>query len=229
MSSKLSGYKPEFSDVIRSIIDTVLLDLNVSLPAKVVKYDSATQYADVQIQLLQGFQDGTTDEYAVIPNVPVKHPRANAGAAFIHVPLTIGDDVVLVFSQRSLDNWKSSGGLVDPQDPRKHHITDAYALIGGSAIPDAFTPKNPTAIEIVNGALDFSLFPNGSFSATNPTGEFVDILDQIAVQTGDIANTLSTDTTNTLLGPQPLLHAATYAEIYEELQSLKTMLDSFKV
>jgi hypothetical protein len=41
--------------------------------------------------------------------------------------------------------------------------------------------------------------------------------------------TLSTDTTNTIFGPEPLLNKSTYASIHSQLEELKTMLDSFKV
>jgi hypothetical protein len=225
----LSSYTPEFSDVVRSIVDAVLLDVNFCLPAKIVSYDSKTQYADVEVQLQSKFIDGSLVTHPVIPKVPVKHSRANAGAAFIHMPLQPGDDVTLVFSQRSLDNWKTKGGITDPDDYRKFHFTDAYALIGGSSIPDAFTPNTTDSIEIVNGETSVIVHPDGKFSATNSTAELIDVLDQITEQVSMTNATLSTDTTNTIFGPEPLLNKSTYASIHSQLEELKTMLDSFKV
>ena len=242
----LSGVTPDDGDVIRTIVDSVIMDLNVCLPAKVVSYDSSKQYASVKIQLYQGLGDGTLKEYPVIPNVPVKWPRAAGGKAFIHLPLAAGDDVILVFSQRSLDNWKSQGGMSDPADPRKHHLTDAYALVGGSALPDAFVPKAPDSIELVNGStnvvvhpdgtfeakndgLDFKLHPGGQIEATNQTGELLDILDQITTETQTGFQTLSTDTVNTIFGPTPLNGFAEYTMIANQLQTLLTKLESFKV
>lgn len=157
-----TGVTPDFSDVVRAIIDSVLLDVNICMPAKIEKYNKDTQYADVKIQLYQKFSDGSLVAYPVIPNVPVKHARARAGGAFIHMPLQPGDDVTLVFSQRSLDNWKQSGGMNDPADPRKHHITDAYALVGGSAINDAFKPETVDCIEIVNSLAKTKIHPDGT-------------------------------------------------------------------
>lgn len=229
MSGNISNFKPEFSDVIRATIDTVLMDLNVCLPAKIKTYDKDTQYADVEIQLFTAYIDGTLVPLPVIPNVPVKWPRANGGAAFIHMPLVPGDDVILVFSQRSLDNWKTTGGMSDPNDPRKHHITDAYALVGGSALPDAFTPSTTDSIEIVNGDTQVIVHPGGKFQAINPTGELIDILDQITEQVSMTNETLSEDTVSTIFGPQQLLMFETYATIHEQLEELKTKLDSFKV
>ena len=201
------------SDVIKTHIDAMLIDVNVCLPAKIVSYDSATQYADVQVQLLQGLIDGNTAEYPIIPNVPVKHPRASGGQAFIHMPLQNGDDVILVFSQRSLDNWKTQGGMQDPDDPRKFNIADAYALVGGSALPDAFSPATENAIEIVNGNSALNVFPDGKFQITNGANELITLVQQLV-------QTLSTDTVNTIFGPMQLNAFETYVQIAEKLQTL---------
>lgn len=229
MSNNFSTFSPEFSDVIRSIIDTVLLDVMVCLPGKIVKYNAQTQYADVQIQLLSKYMDGSLKSYPVIPNVPVKHPRANGGKAFIHMPLKPGDDVTLHFSQRSIDNWKTQGGMSDPADPRKHHITDAFASIGGSAIPDAFTPTTDDGIEIVNGDTQMIVKPDGTFEVTNTTAEFVDTLNQITTEVQSVVDKLSVDTVNTIFGPQRLNAFAFYFIEAQKLQLLLNKLESFKV
>lgn len=169
MGGNLSTFKPHFSDVVRAIVDTMMLDMKFCLPAKIVRYDADTQYADVQITLFEKFNDGTLKLPPVIPMVPVRHPRANGGKTRIHIPLVPGDDVTLNFSERSLDNWKSQGTSPtdqttwgsDPADPRKNHITDAYATPGGSSIPDAFTVNDPTAVEIVNSDGVIQILPNG--------------------------------------------------------------------
>lgn len=209
-----SGVTPELGEVIRTVMDSVLMDLCVCLPGKIVKYNSATQYADVQVQLLQEFQDGSTETYPIIPNVPVKHPRAMGGNAFVHMPLTPGDDVVIVFSQRSLDNWKTQGGIVNPDDSRKHHLTDAYALIGGSAIPNAFKPKTKDAIEITNGSASIEVHPDGKFKITNGTNELIDLFDQLLKQ-------LAVDTTNTIFGPMKLNGFTVYQELATKVETLK--------
>jgi hypothetical protein len=199
VAGSLSTFKPHFSDVIRATVDAMLLDMYFTLPAKIVKYNKDTQYADVEIQLYEKFIDGVLDLPPVIPMVPVKHPRANDGKAFIHMPLKPGDDVILVFSQRSLDNWKTQGGPSDPSDPRKHHITDAYALIGGSAIPDAFSPQTDDAIEIVNGTSRTIIHPDGTY---NLYGGNTDDLVQVI---NDFILGVQRALTTTLIGPQPLV------------------------
>lgn len=213
MPGSQNTFTPDHSDLIRMLIDKVLLDMYFGMPAKVVSYDSSTQFADVEIQLYQGFMDGSKKPYPVIPNVPVKHPRANGGAARIHMPIQPGDDVILMFTSRSIDSWKTNGGMTDPGDARKHHLSDCFALIGGSAKADAFDVEDPTAIEVVNEDSKLQVFPDGTFAIKNGTAE---LIEQVQL----LAKTLSTDTTNTIFGPMQLNGFETYTEIAQNVETL---------
>lgn len=164
MRTDYQGVTPELPEVIRTIIDQVMVQMYVCLPAKIVEYDASTQYASVQIQLKKKYENGDVVAQPVIPNVPVKHPRAAGGKTYIHLPIKKDDDVMLVFSQRSLDNWKTQGGMQDPADRRKFHITDAFALIGGSSIPDAFEVNDPDSIEIQNQSGKIQVKPDGTLN-----------------------------------------------------------------
>jgi hypothetical protein len=64
----------------------------------------------------------------VINNVPVIWPRTSLGS--ISFPLTHGDGVLLIFSERSLDEWLSNGGALAPNDPRQFDLSDAIAIPG---------------------------------------------------------------------------------------------------
>src|SRR6185295_14810444 len=52
-----------------------------------------------------------------------------------------GDEVMLVFCDKSIDAWQSEGGEQDPDDARRHHLADAVAYPGlhnnKAAISDA--------------------------------------------------------------------------------------------
>lgn len=227
MASHVGTFNPDFSDVVRTIVDAVLLDLNVCIPGKIVSYDSAKQYADVQIQLYQKVNE-TLVSYPVIPNVPVVHPRANGGKTFIHLPLQPGDDVLLVFSQRSLDAWKTSGGLTDPNDPRKHHITDAFAIPGGSSMADAFTVTDPTAIEITNKDSSIIVLPSGKFKIQNTVNELLDLLVQTLTKQQAFLDTIKSDTTNTIFGPQKLNAFLIYTQLALDVAAIKAKMETLK-
>ena len=70
-----------------------------------------------------------TIAYPTIGDVPVAFPRF--GDWYIHAPLSVGDFVLCLFSDTSLDAYRQAGiaGIpVDPLDIRQHHISDAIAL-----------------------------------------------------------------------------------------------------
>jgi hypothetical protein len=60
--------------------------------------------------------------------VPVIFPRA--GEASLTFPVSPGDACLLLFIERSTDLWKSVGGIVAPNDPRKFDLSDAVAIMG---------------------------------------------------------------------------------------------------
>ncbi len=151
--------RPAFETSIRRYIQGELLDLHVSIPGRVEYYDPSRQWADVQPLLAQVYLDESDQEiivpFPVIPNVPILFPRGNG--FYIHWPLRQGDPVDMICSQRSLDAWKSSDGktILDPLDARHHHLTDAYAIPGGSTAQNAINLPNNT--DLIIGRADGSV------------------------------------------------------------------------
>lgn len=128
----MSERAPTFAEVILRAVELGLARTHVALPAKIEKFDAATQLAAVQPYLKDTWEeeDGTETvmQIPVINNVPVQFP---GGTDFvITFPVAVGDPCWLVFSDRSLEIWKQKGGIVDPVDLRRHHFSDAVALLG---------------------------------------------------------------------------------------------------
>jgi hypothetical protein len=121
---------PELFDIHA---DAVRRSVNVALPGRIEKYDSSEQKADVKPLLkdLVAMRDGEEllEVLPVIPAVPVVFPRA--GGFFITLPVAAGDHVLLLFNDRSIDNFKASlGADTDPDDFRTHDFSDAVAFVG---------------------------------------------------------------------------------------------------
>lgn len=190
---------PTLEEAIKAVLERRLADIHTTIPAKVVKYDKATQKASVKIQLKRKYVSGELVEIPVLPAVPVIFPRANAGQAFIHFNLKPGDDVVLHFAERSIDNWKTQGGMSDPADTRKFNLSDAFATPGGSAFPDAFAPETDNAIEIVNGPTKFLLYDDGKVKVVGGND------DELVKVLYDLVNLIKAAQTATIFGPELLI------------------------
>lgn len=120
---------PSLAEVVREALEARLSEVHVCLPGRVVAVDNAAQTVDVQPAIKSRSRAGdalTVDALPVLPAVPYAVPRA--GLWFVHMPIAIGDHVLLVFAERSLDVWRSLGGVVDPNDIRMHHLSDAIAM-----------------------------------------------------------------------------------------------------
>jgi hypothetical protein len=76
------------------------------------------------------------EEPPVFPGIPVVWPRA--GGYVLTMPLTVGDFVWIMYSERSLAEWRSTGQKSDPVDASRH---DGYAV----CIPGAFPDTTPLA------------------------------------------------------------------------------------
>ena len=86
----------------------------------------------------------------MVTGVPVVFPMGAFGG--VTFPVQVGDTVLLVCSSSSLDAWLAgNGGEVDPQDDRRHDLSDAIAIPGLRATPLP-SGTTDTAATVVNGA-----------------------------------------------------------------------------
>jgi hypothetical protein len=123
---------PILSQVFDAWVDRATRSLMVAKPARVVRWDASLQLIDAQPLTKNSYYDETgvrqTEDWPVVTNVPVCFP--GSGGYGMTFPITIGDMVLLVFSDRSLDGFLATGNSVDPGDGRCHHISDAIAIVG---------------------------------------------------------------------------------------------------
>lgn len=137
---------PTLGAVIETGARTVLAEAHTALPGRVVSYDDDLQRATVEIPVRERRRPDELDgepTYTDMPPVleaPVVHPRG-AGWHFHH-ELQRGDPVLLVIAERSIEEWIATGdAAIDPADPRRFDLSDAYVLPGGAPRPQA-TPAS---------------------------------------------------------------------------------------
>jgi hypothetical protein len=131
---------PSLAQVIQAAVAAGASDLRVACPGVIQRYDATTGLADVKPQVKSSHtnENGAREflELPVVPNVPVVFP--GAGGLRITFPITQGEHCLLIFCDRSIDEWIESGTDTEPNDARTHHLSDAIAIPGLRAKPEAW-------------------------------------------------------------------------------------------
>jgi len=106
-------------------------NLRVSSPAIVKSFDGR-QTVSVQM-VAHGLDDsGQEEPLPLLVDVPVQFPRG--GGFALTFPIKPGDEGLVVFSDRCIDGWFSSGETGVPPDHRQHDLSDAMFIPGISSL-----------------------------------------------------------------------------------------------
>ena len=159
--------------LIESMIQNRLNEVHSALPAKIISYDADKQEAAVQPLINRLYHDDDSEIQPTIAAVPVIFPSAATGS--LTFPIGVGDIVLLIFSEQSLDNWLFSDGKasVDPEDHRRFHYSDAIAIPGLYPFKKAPGGSNTDVVLRFNigtaSENKISLKPNGDIDIDTPT------------------------------------------------------------
>lgn len=167
---------PTFAEVIKQAIEHGQLETRVSMPAEVVSYDHKKQMISARPYFKRKYQDDTVADAPIIYNIPVAFPRA--GDAILAMPIAKGHSVLLVFADRSMEKWLSSGKAGDPEDTRAHHMSDAIAIPGCYPFSNTVALNNNRDIIMKNADLEMRLKPNGHLQVLNSANELIKVLDE---------------------------------------------------
>lgn len=114
--------------ILNSQIDFRLSDIYVTMVAEVTNVSKMNECRiDVQPVVNKKYIDGEILEYPEILSVPVQFPSSSTSA--LTFPINQGDNVLIVFSQKGLDVFKSGATSAhDPIDMRSFDKRDAIAI-----------------------------------------------------------------------------------------------------
>lgn len=229
MSANAIKRNPSLFEIIQMVVDKNLIDLHTSMPAEIVSYDYDRNLAVVQPCIKRKYK--SEEEAVLLPtisNVQVAFPML--GTAHLRLPVAPKMTGNLIFSERSIDGWKVSGGKIDPLDPRRHSLSDAVFYPGLK--PDNNKMESSAAQDSLELKLNGSyveILANGKFKVTNGTEELFDLLVQImGKMITEMTEQGEVDTTNTIFGPQKPVNFANYTTLKNDYMALKTKLESLK-
>jgi len=210
------GQTPTLADLLKTALVRRMEELNCVKVGEVTEYDETERRASVQPLVSRPLADGTWQALPVVVNVPVVFVGGGGGA--LTFPIEPGDLVLLLFSDRSLDEWLSKGGQAEPRDPRTHDLSDGLAIPGLASFADV-TAADADAVRLHHPDCDAKIYGGADKKVAigNDQAELGDLVDQL-LDALIIAKTL------TMLGPQPLDQVATFTTIKADLAKIKGTL-----
>lgn len=113
---------PSWPEILRACQDQLASQVHTSLPGIIQSYSSTTQTCSVQLAVQL---DGVT--VPALDDVHVVWPGGAAG--FLHVPLTAGDTVLVIFTEEDHSRWSLTGGVSAPAVLARHGL-HAVAIPG---------------------------------------------------------------------------------------------------
>lgn len=116
--------QPNLTQFAEAVVEAASEQIRVAIPGVFTSVSSDLRHGSVQPSVAR--QNSAADP--TVPDVPILFPTFGDGR--ITWPVSEGDPCLLIFSDRSLDEWDRAGGggAVEPVDNRTHDITDAVAI-----------------------------------------------------------------------------------------------------
>jgi hypothetical protein len=150
-------------EVLTEIIEDALLDVHTAFPAKVLRYRSDTQRADLQpLVKINGL--------ALQPllDIPVCWPRA--GDAFMTLPLKPGHFVLVICAEESPEVARAGGGIGD-STLRRHSLGSAYCVPGCTPDSQSVTTHADNIVLGFSGGPVIHVKPGGTIAlgSENPS------------------------------------------------------------
>lgn len=124
------------AEVLRRAMRAQRADIHTMLPGKIKSWDATANVADIELQIDQRvYLDdddavfvGSYEQLPILPAVPIVWPRT--GSYVLTMPLSAGDGVMVVFSEASIGEYRTTGQRSQPADDRRHSIGYPVAVPG---------------------------------------------------------------------------------------------------
>ena len=139
-------------EMFRLMGDSWSNNLRVSIPGIVVAFDAVTQTVTVQPALRENIRDEngnvTSVNLPLLVDVPIVFPRA--GNFVLTMPVTAGDECLVIFADFCIDAWYSNAGIQNQIEKRRHDLSDGIAIIGLWSQPNKLVNYSTTSAQLRN-------------------------------------------------------------------------------
>jgi hypothetical protein len=175
-----------FPQFLLDLLNTFGKQIQLGLPAKIIKYDNAKMRADVKPYLNTVSEEGTVSPYPIIPDIPVNY--LFAGGYYIRPDYQVGDFVWVTFSTFELGNQLNkmqtdesqsifslhnacvAGAIADENFQAPSEFNSESGLLIGEKTGNSYMVFSKTGMKMkFSAGVQEINFANGDVTANNTT------------------------------------------------------------
>ncbi|MGL5113582.1 MAG: Gp138 family membrane-puncturing spike protein [Flavobacterium sp.] len=198
---------PNIDDNFSALKQEIFAMLNCHRVGTIESFDPATQTATIQLvdAWTQNTYNGSFSQpIAPLIKCPIVILKGSKGG--FTSPINAGDQCLVIFNDRDLENWQKAGGEFQiPATARMHSITDAFAIVGVRSLSNPIADFNNEASEL--DYIDADQVRRGVLSLSEDVAEFK-YIDVVGID-------------------QAQVNLDSKVEIKNATKNLKTLIDQF--
>ena len=168
---------PTLADVFEAHRSEVFSNINCHAIGKIESFNAIEQTATISIQYQRRVENiPSTYKRLDYPNlVGVPLITLSGGPGSLRFPIKIGDECLVFFNDRDLDNWFTTSSKRPLSSDRKHSFSDAIALVGPKSVSNVLENYDTSRTELVHDQTFISL--SDKIRIKNQTQNLFDIID----------------------------------------------------
>lgn len=149
--------EPGLKDLLDYFKKLIKLEFCCHHIGTIQSFNSTNQTAQITINYTKTFLEideignttTTTKNYPTLLECPVI--CLGGGLGSLTFPITTGDECLIFFNDRDLDNWFNGSSNSAPATARLHAFTDAVALVGVRSLPNVLTGYDSSSVVLKLG------------------------------------------------------------------------------
>lgn len=128
---------PTLSDVLTVAQQDAALALNCVKIGRIESFNGTKKTATIQILFTRVLPDDSIQSYPILVDCPVFTLQGGGGG--IQFPIVPGDQCIILFADRNIDAWFTTGNEQPPLTPRTHDLSDGIAIVGLNSLASPFS------------------------------------------------------------------------------------------
>jgi hypothetical protein len=123
---------PGLTDVLMNLKQDIFATMNCVKIGQIQSFDVNKKTAQIQLLFKRALPNGSITSSPLLVDCPVLTPQGGGGA--LQFPIAAGDQCLVLFSDRRIDEWLANGAAALPGDGRMHDLSDGIAIVGLNAL-----------------------------------------------------------------------------------------------